>query len=222
VAAVPDRLYTTLSGASRAAQAVYRIRSFRAGADRPKSYQSSFEVSDEHTGQVLASCDLMGKAAFTVLDITDHDGGTWHASPNRKVMPSRWVVTDPGQETVVQLDAKIAGKLLNPLYRTSLAVLDSQGNERYRLLDPRAGIAERILGVGPDDWAFVQGDELAARLVMLPRQGEPPSGLLGRIAHIFAGADRGLVSAGPQHILPAPAVLAIAAIHDELTNVSGE
>jgi hypothetical protein len=136
-------------------------------------------------------------------------------------MPSRWVITDPGRQTVVQLDAKIAGKLLNPLYRTSLAVLDAQGNERFRLLDPRAGTAERLLGVGPDDWAFVQGDAVAARLVMLPRQGEPPSGLLGRIAHVFAGRDRGLVSAGPEHILPAPAVLAIAAIHDELTNVSG-
>lgn len=206
---------------SRAAQAVYRIRVFRAGADRPRSYQRSIEVSDEQTGQVLASCELMGRAAFTVLDISDHDGGTWHASPNRKVMPSRWVVTDPGRQTVVQLDAKIAGKLLNPLYRTSLAVLDAQGNERYRLLDPRAGIADRILGVGPDDWAFVQGDEMAARLVMLPRQGEPPRGLLGRIAHVFAGRDRGLVSAGPEHILPAPAVLAIAAVHDELTNLSG-
>jgi hypothetical protein len=206
---------------SSAAQAVYRIRSFRAGADRPRSYRRSIEVSDEQTGQVLASCDLMGRAAFTVLDIADHDHGTWHASPNRKVMPSRWVVTDPGRQTVVQLDAKIAGKLLNPLYRTSLAVLDAEGDERYRLLDPRASTADRILGVGPDDWAFVEGEAVAARLVMLPRQGEPPSGLLGRIAHVFAGTDRGLVSAGPQHILPAPAVLAIAAIHDELTNLSG-
>jgi hypothetical protein len=141
----------------------------------------------------------MGRVVFTALAIADHDGGA-----------------------VVQLDAKIAGKLLNPLYRTSVAVLDAQGNERCRLLDPRTGAADRILGTGPGEWAFVSGENLVAKLVMLPKQGDPPAGVLGRIARLFADSDRGLVSLGPDHILPAPAVLAIAAIHDELTNVSGD
>jgi hypothetical protein len=203
------------------APAVYRIRRYQAQGKRAAGYQRSFEVSEEQTGQVLASCDVMGRAAFTALVIVDHDGGTWLTSPNRKVMPSRWAVTDPGGNTVVQLDAKIAGKLLNPLYRTSLAVLDAHGNERCRLLDPRSSTADRILGTGPGEWAFVSGEDVVARLVMLPKQGDPPAGLLGRIARLFADSDRGLVSLGPDHILPAPAVLAIAAIHDELTNMSG-
>jgi hypothetical protein len=206
---------------SSAAHAVYRIRRFQADGKRPAGYRHSFEVSDEQTGRILASCDLMGRAAFTVLAIADHDGGIWLTSPNRKVMPSRWALTDPGGQTVVQIDAKIAGKLLNPLYRTSLAVLDAHGNERFRLLDPRTGTADRILGTGPGEWAFVSGEDVVARLVLLPKQGDPPAGILGRIARLFADSDRGLVSLGRDHILPAPAVLAIAAIHDELTNVAG-
>lgn len=204
-----------------AARFVYRIRVFRADADRPRNYRRSYEVSDERTGQVLSTCHLMGRAAFTQLDIADHDGGTWHTTPNRGVMPSQWVVTDPGRQVIARLDAKITGKVLAPLYRASLAVLDPDGAERYRLLDPRAGIAKRMLGVGRDDWAFVQGEQVAATLVRLPRQSGPRSGLIGRLAGALAGSDRGLVSAGPAHFLPAPMVLATMAIHDELTSLSG-
>jgi len=137
-------------------------------------------------------------------------------------MPSKWAVTDPAERTVLQLDAKVTGKLLNPFHRTSLVVLDPHGHELYRLIDPRARAADRLLGAGPGDWAFVKGGILAARLVLLPRrEDDSPTGVVGRIARMFSGSDRGLISLGPKHILAAPAILAIVAIHDELTNTSG-
>ena len=68
---------------------------------------------------------------------------------------------------------------------------------------------------------IAQGEQVAATLVKLPRHAGSRSGLLGRLADAFAESDRGLVSAGPAHFLPAPMVLAIMAIHDELTVLSG-
>jgi hypothetical protein len=43
--------------------------------------------------------------------------------PNRKVMPSRWIVTDPDGRITVQFDQKVLGKLVNLLYRVALTLL---------------------------------------------------------------------------------------------------
>jgi hypothetical protein len=197
--------------------AVYRIRTFQAPGSRPARYRCSFEVSDEPAGQVLASAHLTGRAALDGLTIVDAAGGAWQLAPSRRVMPTRWVLRDADGQTFLQLDAQLAGKLLKPLSRTSLAVLDANGEEMYRLIDPRTGVAERIIGVGPGDWAIVHGSSLVARLATLPGRGEPPTGWLGKLASAFAGSDRGLISEGPEHILKAPAALAVIAIHEELT-----
>lgn len=197
--------------------AVYRIRKFQVAGTRPPKYRCSFDICEEPARRVLASCHVKGRATLDGLTIVDDAGGTWRMTPNRKVMPTRWVLADDAGRTCLQLDAQVAGKLLKPLSRTSLAVLDPNGGEMYRLIDPRTGVADRILGAGPGDWAFVSGPDLVARLVTLPRRGEPPAGWLRKLAWIVAGSDRGLVSQGPEHILPAPAALAVVAIHEELT-----
>jgi hypothetical protein len=198
------------------APAVYRIRKFQVAGTPPPKYRC-LEISDEPAQRVLASCHLTGRATLDGLTIVDDAGGTWQLTPNRKVMPTRWVLADDAGRTCLQLDAQLAGKLLKPLSRTSLAVLDANGGEMYRLIDPRTAVADRILGAGPGDWVFVSGAHLAARLVTLPGRGEPPAGWLRKLASIFEGSDRGLISQGPEHVLPAPAALAIVAIHEELT-----
>jgi hypothetical protein len=200
--------------------AVYRIRKFQAAGTRAPKYRCSFEVSDEPTGRVLASSHLTGRATLDGLTIADASGGTWLLRPTRKIMPARWVLSDNAGRTVLQLDAQLADKLLKPLARSSLAVLDANGVELYRLIDPRTGVAERVLGAGPGDWVFVSGSSPAARLVSLPARGEQPEGLLGKLSSIFAGSDRGVISEGPGHILPAHVALAVVAIHEELTESS--
>jgi len=64
---------------STATQPVYRIRACRAGTDRPRSYRRGLEVSDERTGEVLASCDLMARprSASSPSPITTVAPGTW-------------------------------------------------------------------------------------------------------------------------------------------------
>jgi hypothetical protein len=87
-------------------QAVYRVRKFYRKGDVAKKYQYTYEIIDDTTQQVMAVCDLIGKAAFNTLTILDHQHKTWEMKPNRNIMPSRWIVTDPGQGRVVQFDQK--------------------------------------------------------------------------------------------------------------------
>jgi hypothetical protein len=85
-------------------QAVYRVRRFYRKGDVPKKYACTFEMIDDNSLQMMASCDLIGKAVFTTLMIMDHQQNTWQMKPNRKIMPSRWVVMDPKQNIAVQFD----------------------------------------------------------------------------------------------------------------------
>jgi hypothetical protein len=202
-------------------QAVYRVRRTYRKGDVPKGYTSTLEIIDDNSRQVMAVCDLTGKAAFTALTITDHRQKTWQMRPNRKIMPSRWLVTDSGQNIVMQFDQKILGKMVNPLYRTVLSLNDGEGKEVYRLIDPRSSIPDRIMGGGPDDWAIISGEKTVARLVRLPRRTEPAKGIFGRLKNMLSGSDRGIISAGSDHALPAVVALGMLMLVNELTDTSG-
>ena len=100
------------------------------------------------------------------------------------------------------------------------SLLDGEGKIVYRLLDPRSNIADRLFGVGPDDWVISDGDRLAAKLVRLPRPKPKASGLLGALRSLLTSADPAVVSSGPQHIFPAPVALAMLLLFQELTDAS--
>ena len=187
----------------------------------PKNYAGTFEITDDKTQQVMAVCDLVGKAVFAMLVIMAHQEKAWQMKPNRKIMPSRWVVTDPGQHIAMQFDQKMLGKLINPLYKTALTLEDGQGKELFRLVDPRTNIPDRVLSVGPNDWALMDGDQPVAKLVRLSRQTAPAKGILGKLKKFLASSDKGIVSAGSRHVLAAPVALGMLMLFEELTNVSG-
>ena len=202
-------------------QAVYRVRRFYRKGDVPKKYQCTFEMIDDNTQQVMAVCDLIGKAVFATLVIIDHQQKNWQMKPNRKIMPSRWFVTDPSQSIAMQFDQKIMGKMINPLYKIALTLKDTEGKEIYRLVDPRTNIPDRILGVGPNDWAIISGDKPVAKLVRLPKQTEPAKGIFSKLKKMLVSTDRGIVSAGNAHALPAPVALGMLMLFEELTDTSG-
>jgi len=202
-------------------QAIYRIRKLHRRSDRPKKYRHTLELTDDRTQQVMAACDVIGQATFSNLAIADSDQRAWRMRPNRKVMPSRWIVTDPEERVAMQFDQKILGKLVNPLYRVALALLDRDGEEVCRLVDPRTNIPDRILGLGPGEWALLAADEPVAKLVRLSRRTGPPAGALGKLRRFFAVSDRGIVSAGRDHVLAAPVALGMLMIFEELTDISG-
>jgi antitoxin (DNA-binding transcriptional repressor) of toxin-antitoxin stability system len=202
-------------------QAIYRIRRFYKKGHRPKKYRNSFEVIDESTQQVMASCDLIGQAVFATTSFADQDQQVWQMKPNRRIMPSRWIVTDPGGNAAVQFDQKILGKIVNPLYKVVLAILDAEGREIFRLVDPRTNIPDRIMAVNVGEWTIVDGDRPVAKLTSLPREQEAPKGMFKKLKKIFVAYDRAIVSTGGRHFLPAPAALGMLLIFDELTDISG-
>ena len=202
-------------------QAVYRIRRFYEKGDKPKKYRGSYAVADEGTGQVMARGDLVGQAAFATHTFLDQDQQAWQMKPNRKIMPSRWILTDPEGKVALQFDQKILGKMINPLYRIVLAVLDREGREIYRLVDPRTNIPDRLLGVNIGEWTIMEGDRPVAKLACLPREQAPPKGMFKAIKKFFTSSDRAVICAGNRHVLPAPAVLGMLWLFDQLTDVSG-
>ncbi len=197
-------------------QAVYRIRKTYRKENRPKKYKNTYTVADDRAGTILATCDLIGRAVFKIQSIRDHEQKTWQMKPNRRIMPSRWIVTDSQQRIAMQFDQKVLGKVMNPLYRTMLALLDDQGREVYRLVDPRKSIPDRIMIATPGEWALIQGKRPMAKIVRLPRSEEPAKGFFGKLKKALAGSDQGFVSAERTHTLAAPVALAMLLLFNEL------
>ena len=200
----------------------YRQRRSWKKEDVPKKYGGTYELFDEATGRVAACCDRIGKVMFKGLEIYDADAKQWQLRANRRIMPTRWTLYDPSEKVVLQFDQKVLGKLTNPLYRVALTVLDAEGRERYRLVDPRKNIPDRIMSVHVGDWPLLEKEQPVAKITKLARESEKQTkGLIGKLKKFFQLSDRGFVSAGDAHLLPAPAVLALMLLFDEVTDTSG-
>ena len=199
----------------------YRILRSRRTGDFPKKYQATYELMDERTQATVAACDLIGRAVFDTLEIREAGAKRWTMKPNRRIMPSRWLVTDAGGRLAVQFDQKLLGKLTNPLYKTVLAILDGNGDELCRLIDLHNAKAARVLGLESGKYAISRNDKVLAHFQSLPRKEQPRSkGLLGRLTGWLTAADPAIVSLGTDHALPAPFALAMYLLHDELTDTS--
>jgi len=207
-------------------QAVFRARRLRREGDVPENYLFTMELADDRSGQVTASCDLTGKASFTTVSIVDPEGRAWRMEPNRRIMPTRWAVSDPARQVAMQFDREIARHLANPLHKVILFLRDAEGKEAYRLVDPRTFLPDRILGVGPDDWMLVREEKPVAMAARLPkpvdRAGGAMDGIIGRLKHWIASSDRdwGIVSAGSGHALSAPVALGLLLILIEMTETA--
>jgi hypothetical protein len=157
---------------------------------------------------------------FREHEIVDGGGQVWRLRANRAIMPSRWLLTDPAQRLALQFEQQIQRKILNPWQRTGLILLDANDQELFRLVDPRTGVLNRMLGPRVDDWVLTERDKPVARLVRLPTEKEEPKGLLGHLSKLLARSDQGIAGIGPAHVLSAPAALALLMLVNELTDSS--
>lgn len=197
-------------------QLVYRISRYR---NAEHDHNITFDVSDEPTQTLLARCHLNGRAAQSTLEIETTDGNRWTSTPNRRVMPTEWELAENGR-LAYRLNAKVAGKLLNPMYRTSLSVRTADDRELFVVADPRSNLPDRVLGTGPADWELRSGDRALGKMIVLPRGNVQGSGIVAKVRRFFAGYDYGLASFGSEPVLPPAAALALVAIHLELTDAS--
>lgn len=203
-----------------AEHALYRLGRTRRDGPPIKRYRGTWVLSDDATRQVLATCDLIGVPTFGKHDIVDGGGQVWHLTANRAVMPSRWLLTDPSRQLVLQFHQQILRKILNPWRRTGLVLLEANDRELFRLVDPRTGVLDRIFGAHLDDWVLMARDEPVAKLVRLPKDQEEPKGVLGHLSKLLGRSDQGIASHGPTHVLAAPAALALLMLVNELTDSS--
>jgi hypothetical protein len=202
-------------------QAIYRVRTFSRKGSVPSNYQGTYEIIDEQSQQIMAYCDVSGHATFSIVSIIDEDNKTWTMKPNRKIMPTRWILTDPNKSLVMQFDRNFSQKLKNPIYRVILTLLDNHGKEVYQIVDPRKEFIDRVLGAAPDDWVIMKDDEPVARITRLVRHEEQAATLMQKFRAFFAPADKGVVSLKGIHLLSAPVALCMQLILHELTASSG-
>jgi hypothetical protein len=197
--------------------ATWRLCRFNRNGDVPAGYRESYEMIEEATGTVRASCDLLGRAVETPFTILDDGGDTWQVMPNRKVMPTRWTLVADNGDVQLQLDLRLADKLINPLQRTSLALIDASDNEFARLIDGRKGVAERMLGSTVNDWILVRNEHPIAHLCSLPSREPRRKGVIGRITSFLTPGDRGIVIDSAELSLSAVELLALMAVHNDVT-----
>lgn len=144
----------------------------------------------------------------------------WRLEPNQRQLPAWWTLHDPDGRVIVSFEGQALAKAANPLGRATLSVHDAEGTELFRLIDPRNGVAASVFGIEPETWALVDGPHLVASIGELPAKASQEAssqGLLGRLGALLTRSDRGLVSLGDGHVLPAPAVLCMVMLLDELT-----
>lgn len=198
-------------------QVIYRLHSFSREGNVPNNYQSTYQMLDEQTRQVMASCDVSGHATLSLVSILDTANKTWTMRPNRKVLPTRWILTDPNISIAMQFDQNLSRKLINPIYKIILTLLDSEDKVIYNVVDPRDNFVDRVLGVGPDDWVLMEGGEPVAMITNLTRYKELPVGLWQKLKAFLTDSDKGVVSLKGDHVLSAPIALCMLLILHELT-----
>lgn len=200
---------------------VLRASKSRSGPDPPpKAYKYTVALLDDAGGGRLAHCDVCGQLLHAAQAIQTASGQRWSLSPNRRIMPSHWMLSDPDDRAVLMLDQRIFGKLVNPLTRVGMSIKNPQGAVVFRVVEPVASLPERLLGSDPDAWA-VEGDNGPVALIAtLARTDQPAPGWRGKLQRFIRGTDVGLVSLGEGHRFGVAESLAILMIFRELRDIS--
>ncbi len=200
-----------LSVTAQLAQHTYRLKETRDHQDtfaQQKKYRGTFYLLNDHLAeddpvnekqsQVAAECQLFGHACFAITDITDSEGSRWQLRPNRKIMPSRWILYNANGAVCAQYDQKIMGKLVMPFYRVLLTVLDANEVEIARVVDVTSTKADMIFdGTGPHEWAVLHNDKQVAKLARLEAKAPLKPGWRGKRQSVFRGRDDGIQSYTP-------------------------
>ena len=197
-----------------------RIRD-RLETGKPGGLRRSYEVIDEQTQESRVTCELIGNVASKSQALTDNSGRSWTLAPNRKVLPSKWTLTDDANGAEWEFRQKALGALVNPFQKALMSVASSDGRVSLQLVDLHGSKLPVVLGLESGKYALMQGDEPLATLTRLPtKKPSEARGLFGKFKRFMAGSDIALVSVSDTHPLPAEAVLAMYFLYKEFTDVS--
>lgn len=200
-------------------QAVYRIRRSHMSRSEQADYRYTLTLVDDTMTPSLARCDVSGGAVHSVIEITDGGDRNWKMVPDRRVMPSRWAITDPAGEKVMAIQLQILRKLANPVHRVALTLV-SASNPAYRIVDNRRNVLDRVLAPNPAEWLILDDIGVVGKLTRLRSDGPKPSGPLRQLSSWWQGTDRCIVTFGADHVFAAPVALGLQIIMDEVTDPS--
>lgn len=200
---------------------IYRASKNRSGGPHAaRDHRYTLELVDEVEGTTVAHCSVHGTPIHRPQTIQVAGSGEWTVRPNRRIMPSHWILGNPhGRETML-LDQRIFGKLAGPLTRVGMTIKDPQGAMLYRVVEPDASLGDRLLGPAPDAWTIENDDGPVALIATLPKPDVPAKGWRGKLQRFIRGSDMGLVSLGDAHRFGVAEALAILLIFRELRDIS--
>lgn len=202
-------------------RSVYRASKNRAGGPRAsRDHRYTLELVDEARGAVVAHCSVRGTPIHKPQCIQVDGSGEWTVRPNRRIMPSHWILADPHGREVLLLDQRIFGKLTGPLTRIGMTIKNPQGRALYRVVEPDASIGDRLLGPDPGAWTVENDDGPVALIATLPKPDIHAKGWRGKLQRFIRGSDMGLVSLGDAHRFGEAETLAILLIFRELRDIS--
>lgn len=197
------------------------IESLDEEAQERKGYRRTWEVRDVDTDECLAHCHQCGMVEATRMEITRPDGEALELRPNRKLMPSKWLLGPPGAGNPDwELQRASVAKLMNPLGRSILTVRNMATGRELVLTNLTDSKLDLILGPSSLDWYLVDGKKPVAGIDRRkdPEKVKEGKGLLSRIGNFFVSSHHVLVSEEDEHVISGPAFLSMMLLHATLTN----
>gem|GEM_PF-5795653 len=155
---------------------VLRMQRDREYQGKPKGYKHTYRGVPEGDGEPWFSCDVVGHTAHHEIRFLDSAGRpAFSMRPNRKIMPTHWLVEDSSGRDLGRIVQKILGK-------GAWAAFDASGAEVFRVADaePRVDkVGRALFGGSSSKYRIVQADRLAATTETEPRAKTTKKGIRG-------------------------------------------
>ena len=195
---------------------------YRKEASSKKGYKRSYVVRDVQSKSQLAYCDLCSYVESSPVPIVDADGREFILTPNRKIMPSKWILTDCDSVPVYEIERASAAKILNPLGRKLLTVRCLSEKKEYELHHLAKNKLDLMSAPSTFDWYLLEGEVAVAGLEC--RKGESNAesgkGFLSKLKSFLQPSSWILVTHSDSHLISASAFIAMMMLYHAITRPS--
>lgn len=188
-------------------------------ASSKKGYKRSYVVFNEKNGGQLACCDLCGNVESSPVSIVDSAGQEFILKPSRKIMPSKWILTDQNSMPVYEVERASVVKLLNPIGRNLLTVHNLIDKKRYELNNLSKNKLDLMFGPSMLEWYLMEGNVALAGIERRKNGAgiESEKGFLSKLKCFLKPSNWILVTNSDSHLISAPAFIAMMMLFDVLT-----
>jgi hypothetical protein len=153
-----------------------RMRRDRDYVGKHKRYKHTYSVVSEGIDELLFVCDVIGHVATDeVTFLHGTNKAAFSMRPNRKIMPTQWLVKDSTGRDMGRIDQKVFGK-------GRWVGLDASGMEVFRIVASESlvdKVGKSLFGGTTSSYNIVQGDRLAACVELEQREKTTKSGVRG-------------------------------------------